>query len=66
MDLRKKIDDIFADYQRDLGRLVSIPSVLEEGGDAPFGANIQRALEEVLKISEELGFRTFIDPNGYN
>ncbi len=65
MDLRKKIDDIFADYQRDLGRLVSIPSVLEEGGDAPFGANIQRALEEVLKISEELGFRTFIDPNGY-
>ncbi|QIK69515.1 Sapep family Mn(2+)-dependent dipeptidase [Erysipelothrix sp. HDW6C] len=65
MDLRKKVEDVFADYQKDLGRLVSIGSVLTDDGVKPFGKNVQLALEEVLKISKELGFTTYIDPDGY-
>ncbi len=51
---------------RDMISLVKIPSVIDESQPgAPFGRNIQRALKKALEISEELGFRTFIDPQGY-
>ncbi|GAB2028084.1 M20 family metallopeptidase [Lactovum odontotermitis] len=49
-------------------RLVNIESVLDEtqaGPGQPFGPGPLAALKEVLKICDELGFRTFIDPDGY-
>lgn len=50
----------------DMIRLVKIPSVIgkaEKG--APFGREIQNALEEAIRISKDLGFKTYIDPEGY-
>ncbi len=46
--------------------LVAIPSVLdEEATDTPFGEAIQTALEHTLKLTEQLGFETYLDPAGY-
>ncbi len=54
----RMIEDILA--------LVRIPSVIgEEEKGAPFGREIQNALKKALEIAGELGFRTFIDPEGY-
>lgn len=56
----------FPKFIENLNRLVSIPSILEEDNSPyPFGKNIQLALEEMLKICKELGFKTYIDPEGY-
>lgn len=49
-----------------LERLISVPSYnqpAEEG--APFGKGIRNALDEMMKICEELGFKTYEDPDGY-
>ncbi|MGT2846711.1 dipeptidase [Streptococcus massiliensis] len=47
-------------------RLVSFPSVLNEGENGtPFGQAIQNVLEDTLHFTEELGFRTYLDPEGY-
>lgn len=61
--LKKEFNEKVLEYREELlesiKRLVQINSV--EGSktsDAPFGENPKRALEEALKISEELGFRT--------
>lgn len=44
----------------DLKKLISIPSVLDESDNKfPFGENINKVLEEMLAISERLGFKTF-------
>lgn len=46
--------------------LVSFPSVLNEGENGTlFGQAIQDALEATLQLCEKLGFRTYIDPEGY-
>lgn len=66
MDLRKIVDNFFEDYKKDLARLIEIPSVLDEtDSDTPFGKAVQASLEEVVKISEEMGFRTHLDPKGH-
>lgn len=53
-------------FIEDLKKLVSIPSVLQEDDSPyPFGMPVQRALEAMLDIAGRLGFRTFIDPDGY-
>ncbi|MGL4676773.1 MAG: Sapep family Mn(2+)-dependent dipeptidase [Brevinema sp.] len=64
---QETIDKNFDCYITHLSRLVSIPSVWIEGEEknTPFGENIQKSLEEMIAICKELGFRTFIDPNGY-
>ncbi|MCC4371606.1 dipeptidase [Limosilactobacillus reuteri] len=49
-----------------LERLISVPSYnqpAEEG--APFGKGIRNALYEMMKICDELGFKTYEDPDGY-
>lgn len=62
----QKLDENFPSFLKNLDRLVSIPSYLQEDGSKfPFGENIQKVLEEMLKISQELGFKTYIDPEGY-
>jgi len=51
---------------QDMIRLVEIPSVIDEAEQgAPFGREIQKSLEKAMEISEELGFTTYIDPDGY-
>lgn len=65
MDKEKVIDELFSAYQKDLAELIAIPSVLDEEGPQPFGQPIQKALEKVLEIAENLGFQTTIDPEGY-
>lgn len=62
----KKLEDNFSEFLKNLDRLVSIPSYLQEDESKfPFGKNIQKALEEMLTICKELGFKTYIDPEGY-
>ena len=49
-----------------LERLISVPSYnqpAEEG--APFGKGIRNALDEMMKLCDELGFKTYEDPDGY-
>lgn len=49
-----------------LERLISVPSYnqpAEEG--ALFGKGIRNALDEMMKICDELGFKTYEDPDGY-
>lgn len=65
MSIRNDIDSIFDEYKVNLGRLIKHPSVLDETGQKPFGKPIQDALEEMMAIAKELGFETFIDPEGY-
>lgn len=49
-----------------LKELLSIASVNEGDGtgNPPFGENIQKALEKALEMAEQLGMKTFIDPEG--
>ncbi|MBF4691647.1 Sapep family Mn(2+)-dependent dipeptidase [Fusibacter ferrireducens] len=50
----------------DIIRLIKIPSIIETNSqEKPFGSAIDDALKCVLKIAEELGFRTYYDPKGY-
>ena len=49
-----------------LKRMINIPSVYaEDGSKAPFGQGVQDALENMIDICQSLGFKTFIDPEGY-
>lgn len=64
MKVKDLVNKSFDDYKADLGRLVAIDSVLDEKGAKPFGASIQRALEEIIDISKRMGFKTKIDPEG--
>ncbi len=58
-------DKYFSEYKDHLARLISIPSVYEESDKYPFGEPIQKALEEMIEIAKELGFRTYLDRDGY-
>lgn len=59
-------DSIKKDFVQNLKALISYPSVLNEGeNNTPFGQAIQDALEKTLDICRELGFRTYLDPQGY-
>lgn len=50
-----------------LKELLAIASVNDGDGttNPPFGEGIQKALEKGLEIAENLGMKTFIDPEGY-
>ncbi len=56
---------IFEDYIKYLGRLIQHESVIKDDGVGPFGSGIQGALKEVLAICEDLGYKTYLDPEGY-
>lgn len=48
-----------------LKTILSYPSYLQEDTDTPFGKGIQAVLEKTLGITAGIGFRTYIDPEGY-
>ncbi|MGM0124503.1 hypothetical protein IGI37_001881 [Enterococcus sp. AZ194] len=53
---------------KSIKELIRIPSILDEsdsGEGHPFGKNVVAALDKVLEICEDLGFKTFKDPEGY-
>ena len=56
----KQIDKYKDEIVSKVVRLIQIPSVHEESMDpsAPFGKNANNALEYILNLGEELGFRT--------
>ena len=59
MNMKEQVHTLSEEMIANLGRLVAIDSQLgtpEEG--KPFGAGPAKALEEGLKIAEELGFKT--------
>lgn len=54
------------DFLASLKTLISYPSVLNEGENGtPFGQAIQDVLEKTLDIAQEMGFQTYLDPEGY-
>lgn len=59
-------EQIKQDFLKSLKVLVSYPSVLHEGQNGtPFGQAIQDVLEKTLEICRDLGFSTYLDPQGY-
>lgn len=49
-----------------LERLISVTSYNQKAETgAPFGRGIRNALDEMMKICQELGFKTYEDPDGY-
>ncbi len=65
--LNELIDSYYDDILKDLQKLVKIPSVLDESTkeiNAPFGKNVRSVLDEVISISEKMGF-TVKDYEGY-
>lgn len=62
----EKLENNFPEFLNNLDRVVSIPSYYQEDSTKyPFGENIQKVLEEMIDICKELGFKTYIDPEGY-
>ena len=62
----EKLENNFSEFLNNLDRVVSIPSYYQEDSTKyPFGENIQNVLEEMIDICKELGFRTYIDSEGY-
>lgn len=62
----EKMEENFADFLKDLDKIVSVPSFLKEDNSRyPFGEDIQKALETMLDICKGLGLKTYIDPEGY-
>jgi len=60
------IDKKFNDFLSDCKRLIAIPSINAPAEDGmPFGEAINDALVEMIDIASEMGYRTFIDPEGY-
>lgn len=60
------IDNRFESFLEDFKNIINVPSVYaEDNSGHPFGKGVQEALELMLEISKTLGFRTFIDPDGY-
>lgn len=45
--------------------LVRIPSVLTLGESHPLGDANYKCAEEIVKLMESLGFKTYLDPDGY-
>lgn len=59
------VDEISDEMIEGIKRIVRIESVESKAGtDAPFGEGVRHALDEALKLSQELGFET-VDVNHY-
>lgn len=66
VNLIPELRKIENNFHQALKTLIEIPSVNNEyEQDYPFGKNIDLALKKTLDICEQLGFRTYYDPEGY-
>lgn len=64
--LKNEIEQIFPTYLEALTKLIAFPSVNQPPkGNMPFGKDIQFALEYTLHLAKSMGFRTYLDANGY-
>lgn len=64
--IMKEIDRLQDAYLSSLKQLIRIPSIFKEDASMyPFGNEINRALECIIEICEEIGFRTYLDPEHY-
>ena len=65
--MKKRIkDDVKEQFLNSLQTIISYPSVLNEGENGtPFGQAIQDVLEKTLELARELGFQTYVDPEGH-
>lgn len=64
-EINSRIDDFISankdEIISDLSRLVAVPSVLgEPSEDAPFGTEPKRALDEMKKLCDRMGFKTTV------
>ncbi len=65
-ELKKELVDLQDDLVEAIKDLVEIPSIVDETSkDYPFGENIDKTLKKTLELCEEMGFRTYYDPEGY-
>ncbi|MEG0300697.1 Sapep family Mn(2+)-dependent dipeptidase [Cetobacterium sp.] len=63
---QEHMESNFSNFLEDLNKIISIPSYFQEDDSKyPFGKEIQNVLEKTLEICKNLGFKTFIDPEGY-
>ena len=59
-DVNDKIAENRAEMLASLSALISVPSVaVGPDGDKPFGENVHRALEYMLRLAEQEGFETY-------
>ena len=59
-------DNIKKESVNALEKMISCPSYNEEARrGAPFGKKVRKALDQMLDICGDLGFRTYVDPDGY-
>ena len=66
MDIKEQIHELSEEMLNNLGRLVAIDSQLGTPAEGmPFGEGPAKALEEGLKIADELGFRNNCEINNH-
>ena len=59
-------ESIKEDFLQSLKTIISYPSVLNEGENGtPFGQAIQDVLKKTLDLCQDLGFKTYLDTQGY-
>ena len=59
-------ESIKEDFLQSLKTIISYPSVLNEGENGtPFGQAIQDVLKKTLDLCQYLGFKTYLDTQGY-
>lgn len=64
-EYKSKIEENFENFIKDLNSLVSVPSYLKPNDNYPNVESIHKALDTMLDICENLGFKTYKDPNYY-
>jgi predicted dipeptidase len=66
MSIKKNVAELKEEMILALSEWIQVPSVLDELDEkTPFGAGIDTALKQILNRCARLGFRTFMDPEGY-
>ncbi|WP_423364501.1 Sapep family Mn(2+)-dependent dipeptidase [Mycoplasma sp. P36-A1] len=66
MNLDVLVNSYFDRFIDDAKDLISIKSVLDKADiNAPFGVGIANSLNKMIEISNKLGFKTYVDPEGY-
>ena len=66
IDVKAAIESKFPQFKNDLAKLIAVNSKNAPATEnAPFGEGVKKALETVIQISKDFGFKTTIDPEYY-